>query len=74
MGVIYYKCLLPLLVCGKDIKNFVAFSITNLEHMFHLEYINFEVWLHNWHEYHAAKGVCSSEPWPWDEFYATLTP
>jgi hypothetical protein len=42
MDVIYNKFLLPLLVCGKGIEHFVAFSIAHLEHLFHFEHIDFK--------------------------------
>jgi hypothetical protein len=55
MDVIYNKFLLPLLVCGKGIEHFVAFSIAHLEHLFHFEHIDFKGWFHNWHGYHAVE-------------------
>ncbi len=45
----------PLLVCGKNIENFVAFLIAHLERLFHLEHIDLKGWPHNWHGYHVAK-------------------
>jgi len=37
-----YKCFLPLLVCGRDVKNLVTFFISHLEHMFHFQYVNLQ--------------------------------
>jgi len=56
MDVICNKCLLPLLICGSDIENFIAFSIAHLEHLFHLEHIDLKGWPHNGHGNHATKG------------------
>jgi len=56
MDVICNKCLLTLLVCGRDIENFVTLLIAHLEHMFHLENIYLEGWPHNKHGNHATEG------------------
>jgi hypothetical protein len=44
MDVICSKFLLFLPVCGKNIEHFVTFSIAHLEHLFHLEHIDFKGW------------------------------
>jgi hypothetical protein len=40
VDVIYNKFFLPLPICGRDIKHFVAFLIAHLECLFHLEHID----------------------------------
>ncbi len=55
INLICHKFLFPLLVCGKDVKHFVAFSKPIWKCMFHLEHIDFKDCVHNCHGYYATK-------------------
>jgi hypothetical protein len=54
MDVICNKFLLPLPICGKDTKHFVAFLIAHLECILHLKHINIKGWPYKWHGYHVV--------------------
>jgi hypothetical protein len=54
--VLLLEFLMPLPIERWNIKNFVPLPITNLEHLLHLEDVDFESKINNRHGYHLAQG------------------